>query len=230
MTGQDLFNLLMPRIAKMGKTSGLSFVDALNIAIDVLFIRLMSRRSDIVQDHFSDISSINGAFSLPESFRGLANDPWLLPYTKVFTTFTDSETWLDDGYVENAPTEIASAAIILSQLPSGEERYLIGDTTQPKYYELIGKTIQLFPDDGKTRSLHGKYFSHPGKIELTDEIPWRGDVDAIISDTVLASIENGSLMSQLANQPFVVMIDTALGSLLDNRKNTGRKRARGYFY
>lgn len=202
MTGQEMLVKLMGRLATLPESSGLSFLDAMNTAVEVVFLRLWARRSDIVKAPLA-VATAATPFFLPEDFRGFAEDPYLVAGS--------------------------GKALPLVPLPSGGERDLYGATGAPSYYKLTGRTLQLFPYD-IDRELRGAYFSSPGELAITDTIPWNGVVDALLCDAVIAASRFGGISSLLANQEFMVTMDQALDGILTSRNNPAPRRVRPHFF
>lgn len=200
MTGFELLDKLMGRIAKLENGSGTSFDEALNNATEAIFLRLWARRSDLAQEKFAEAGTTEHSFLLPLDFRGFAEDPYLI--------------------------NSAGSKLALVPLPTGGERELTGVNHFPKYYRAIGRTFDLYPHDGGEWMLRGKYFSSPGEIQLVDDLPWHGMLDNLIGDAAVAAVRFGGLTAMLANKEFIMTMDQALEGLLTSRSNPAPRRVR----
>ena len=196
MTGQEAFDRVMARIAKLETSSGISFLDALDASIECLFLKLQERRSDLVQAKF-DMDTEITAFSLPAAYRGMVEEPYLVS------------------------TE--DSVITLLPLPINGDASLEGETGEPKYYEVIGRTMYLSPTGEEAYALKGKYYSRPTVVTMATELPWNGVLDHIICEAVIEATRVGGLMGLMANQSFLTTLTQALNAILPNRSSRPRR-------
>jgi hypothetical protein len=182
MTGAELLEKVLARIDTVEKPSGVSFLDSLNAAVEVIFSKLIERKSHLVKADLDLVTDVD-PFSLPDDFRGFAEQPYL----------------------------ILDRAVPLLPLPEGGARDFYGKTGVPEYYRITGLTIQLFPysSDGQLRS---QYYSCPVEVAMTDDLPWHG-LNRIIEDATCASFEFGGISGLLANDKFMFTLQQSLDRL-----------------
>jgi hypothetical protein len=157
MNALALFGKISPRL-KAG-TAGLTFVDALNRVVEVIFRQLHRKKLEIVKARFDGVDVESEPFDLPGDFRGLVTQPLYLVG--------------QDG----ARTEI-------TELPHGAE---VDDTPGvPRHFYLLGaRKMAVSPVPAVLYELDGWYFAHPGTLNMTSTIPWNGLMDDIIADGVV---------------------------------------------
>lgn len=158
MTGNDLLDIVLPRLSKLPDTSGVSIIDAINRTIEIFFDRLHRRKSDIIREQFSNVT-IDSEFSyLPSDFRGFAGP--------VRLEDTDGEK-LD-----------------LEEMPYGEETL---EDAYPFYWRLVGAfKLQIIPVPDEDYTLSGFYYSMPSPMsDLGEDIPWEGLLDSRVADAVV---------------------------------------------
>jgi hypothetical protein len=193
MTGDDLIQIAVPRISKLDSTSGLSAIDALNIAVSVVFMRLLQRRSALVISTLA-ITSASGSFALPTGFRGIVADPYL--------TLTDE-------------------TITLLPLPQGMEQELYGESDVPEYYRVEGLSITVFPGTTTEYVMRGQYFVHPGVLTGVSTVPWLGMFDDVLVDAMIEAVRIGGFIGVIASQPFMNEMFMAVDLILSERDNPG---------
>lgn len=203
MTGADILDNVLGRLAKLEESSGVSFLDALNSAVEVVFLRLWSKRSDIVKKDL-DVITDPEPFRLPKYFRGFAEDPYIV--------------------------STAGSIYKLSPLPSDSAADLIGNTNKPRYYRLTGVLMQLYPEPTEDYELKGQYFACPSDLTLTSNIPWYGLFDRLIMDAVVEVTKFGGLTALMANQAFMATLNQAVDDILASRTNPAPRRVKAYFF
>ena len=206
MTGADLLRRVIARTAKMEETSGISFIDAMNAAIELLFLRLWARRADLCRDDLNLTTAIH-PIELPAAFRGFAEDPYLV-----------------------APS---GEVIRLALLPAGVIASMVAKepSEPPIYYRLSGTKITLYPPPIDTvYNLVGEYFSHPGVFSEASALPWGGVFNELIVDATVGAIQFGGITGMFANQALMMAVDQAIDRVLPYRVRPTPKRNGSYFF
>jgi len=202
MTGAQLLDMLMRRIAAIDNSSGLSFIDALNSSVEVAFLRLWAKRSEIVQESF-DIYADDEPFALPDNFRGFADGPYLV---------RDSST------------------IVLEPLPPGSLAEVASYTGTPRYYSLLGANVEIYPPALYSDELKGRFYASPGTLGMESTLPWGGVFDWLIADGVIEATKNGGTTALLANQAFLITMDASIDAILSARNNPARRRVKAQWF
>lgn len=204
MKGTDLLGRALPRIAKLEASSGISFVDALNVAVEAVFLRLWEKKSDLTKKKM-EVGTDADPFSMPTDFRGFAEDPYLVG---------------------------ASGNVVhLLPLPSGGARELNGVTgTTPQYYRLTGQKVQLFPGPVVDYDMVGEYFSCPKALTMESVIPWSDIFNEVIIDAIVEATKFGGLSGLLANQAFMITMEQSIDRILSSRSNPAPRRVRAHFF
>jgi len=189
MIGQEVLDVVLSRCAASGEYgSGAPFDIALNTAIQVVFNRLWERKSDIAISDLSVISA-TGSFALPSSFRGLAEQPYLVPTT--------------------------GSNIPLALMPRDAESALTTGT--PVYYRLSGTIIDIFPSTTDSYTLRARAFMAPPVLTTASTLPWGGLLDNLIVEAVMAETLKGGATSIVANEAFQLTMDKMLDVTLAGR-------------
>jgi len=176
MTGNELLDIVLPRLAKFPDTSGVSILDAINRSIEIFFDRLHRRKSDIIRANFDDVENtppaedgvvIDGEFNtLPSDFRGFAGPVRLI----------DSDDVIYD----------------LTEMEYGQETL---EDSYPLYWRLAGPfNLQVIPAAEEDYNLKGFYYSMPDTLsDLDDDLPWEGLFDSRIADAVVLIVSIGGV-------------------------------------
>jgi len=165
MKASALLARVLPRLSKLPDGSGVSFIDALNIAVDVFFERMHRKRSEIVKAMFDDFDVAEEVVDLPVTFRGLVS----------------ARLSLVSG----------STTLHIAELPADVEAPTTGD---PAYFSLLGaKQMQFYPAPTSAYTLEGGYYAHPGTLTMSSTIPWGGLFDRALADAVVIAAVTGSL-------------------------------------
>lgn len=200
MISSEIFEIVSRRLAALPESSGVTFLDALNSAVEVIFLRLWSHRSEIVKADF-DVDTDSEPFRLPKYFRGFAEDPYLLSSTgSVYKLFP---------------------------LPTGTDQTQTGPV--PKYYRLTGVMMQLFPAPQEDYQLKGQYFACPTNLVMTSTVPWYNLFDRLIADAVVEVTKFGGLTALMANQAFMSTMNQSVDDILHSRSNPTPRRVRAHF-
>lgn len=171
MTGNELLDIVLPRLSKLPDTSGVSLLDAINRVIEIFFERLHRRKSDVARAQFSAVTVDSEFTELPSDFRGFAG-----------------------------PVRLEDAdgnKIDLEEMPHGQETL---EDDAPKYWRLVGPfSVQIIPEAAESYTLYGSYYSMPTALEdLTDDIPWEGLMDSKFADAVILIASIGGPQSVTA--------------------------------
>jgi hypothetical protein len=189
MIGQEVLDIVLSRCAASGEYgSGAPFDTALNTAVQVIFNRLWERKSDMAVSGLSVVSA-SGSFALPSSFRGLAEQPYLVPVT--------------------------GSNIPLTLLPRDAESALT--TGAPVYYRLSGSIIDVFPATTTSYTLQARAFTAPPVLTTASTLPWDGLLDNLIIEAVMAETLKGGATSIVANEAFQFTMDKMLDVTLAGR-------------
>ncbi len=205
MTGADLLRRVIARAARLENTSGISFVDAMNAAVEMLFMRLWERRADLCRASLSLTTAIYPVV-LPVTFRGFAEDPYLLdPAGNVFK---------------------------LALLPAGGAASMAEETVEPPiYYRLTGSNMTLFPPPvSTTYDVRGEYFSHPGVMSDISTMPWGGLFNEVLVDATVGAIQFGGISGMFADQALMLSVEQSIDRVLPYRTRTTPRSSGSYFF
>lgn len=195
MNAADLLSRVLPRMAKLPEGSGVSFIDALNTAVDVFFERLHRKRSEIVRATFEDldVGVADEVIDLPANFRGLVS----------------GRLRLSSG----------TTSLQISELPADVDPPTSG---KPAYFSLIGaRQMQFYPASDADYTLEGGYYGHPGTMSMSSRIPWGGLFDNALADAVVAIAAAGSIETmQSATRG---TLDEMIDGVLDARTVSPRR-------
>lgn len=169
MTVSELFDIVLPRIANSKQAQSLNFIEALQVAVDIVTQRLWLCQSDMLRSVSDvDVAAGDDSVVVPFGFLGMIPDvPPVIDYG-------------DDR------------KDVLEPLPKGT-RHTIGEDGDPKYYELRGGQIRLLPsfkDAAGTVAI--EYFKRPDVItSFDDDVPFNGVFDALLTDAVVMVGQRG---------------------------------------
>lgn len=162
MNAQEMLARTLPRMK--GESSGLTFIDALNVGVDLTFERLHRHRSEIIQEPFDGQDADEDIVDLPANYRGIAGRLTL---------------------VDSAGKEHRLKEYTPNETPTGE---------RPQYFRLIGvRQMELLPAPTEQYTLKGRYYAHPGTLTMTSEIPWGGLFDNVLTEIVIMVSRLGSV-------------------------------------
>jgi hypothetical protein len=155
----ELLTSLLPRIPKANIS--MSFLDAMQAALDIIVKRLWLKHSDLIKTPLNpdiSVAAETDNFTLPSDYLGFVEPP--------FVTY-------------------GGATYQLQPLPPAS-RYSFPEPGQPQYYELLGSTVYLYPTPDSSISVKGLYYMNPPKLTaLSSTIPFNGLFDQVFRDVVL---------------------------------------------
>jgi len=186
-TLQNTLDLALQRAASLKMTAKMPFMNAVNMALDIIYKRLLIRKSDLVKASFSSSITANvNTCTLPTNFNGFFERPYFSGYTTL-----------------------------LDPLPTESRAYLTTAGT-PRYYEIKGTTLYLHPTPSIAFTLVGNYMVKPTALSaLTDAVPFNGLIDWLFLDTVLKISEGG--MAVIADPVFRTALYSQLEEILSFR-------------
>lgn len=184
---QDILDLVLQRASALKLVAKIPFMDAANLAMDLIYKRLLLKKSDFLRESFSRsfLADVNSCI-LPTDFFGLAERPYFSGLTALLTP-----------------------------LPV-ETRQVFTTSGTPRYYELRGTSLVLYPTPSTPYTLLGEYWQRPVKFAaVSDIVPLNGLIDYILADAIIRISETG--MGVLADPTFRQSIYTQLEELLPQR-------------
>lgn len=199
MTGYELLNRLLPRLDKVEAVEGFVFIDALNAAVDLLFKRLVNRKSDLAKNPLSlELATNDSSKAMPADFRGFVERPYY-------------------------------GGTLLNPLKIEEEAAYNGiDPGKPKFYQLKGQTLHIYPATDAAIIIKGDYWAAPVTVVIGDALPYSGMFDLALQETVLQMAKDG-IIPVLASQAFVIVLDRLIDDVVMNRNNV-RRRVHAQFF
>lgn len=176
MTVSELLERVMPGIET--RTSVMPFMQSVQNVIELIVLRLWKLESDLLKEDWTeDVESGEPVVSLPDKFLGFIprSFPWL------------------EGLI-----------IPLFPLPPGfKQRFTEAGT--PKYFELRGPKITLYPTPDDDYTIRGEINCRPEQVtSLDDDIPFGGLFDQAITQGVIMVSQNGSKIT--ATEEFKVFM------------------------
>lgn len=200
MTAIQLFASIAPTLRGI-KQPRTGFLDALNAAIDIIFLRLQTKRSDLIKADLSAVVDVTGGAPygvLPPDFRGFFERPYLSGKTIPLEPFV------------------------------GTLAGPVGETSLwPGFYDIRGLRVLLRPEPRVDCTILGTYYQAPAVIaSLSGVIPFDGLFDALIKETVVRILVKGpaSTVDPQFEAYLTVTIDRALP-----RRNDITRRTRPSF-
>jgi len=184
---QDIFDVVLQRLAAIKKPIQLDFYGSLNATIDIIFRRLLLRQSDIIQGSFSQaVVAPATTITLPADFFGFSERPY-----------------------------ISGTKCLLNPLPS-ESKMSFTEASTPRYYELRGKTATLYPTPSQNVTILAQYYKKPVKITaFTDNIPFNGLFDFAIQEAVIDVCQMG--MAVVIDKNFMGILYKQIDEVLSFR-------------
>lgn len=144
----------------------------LNRAVRLVSKRLFYNKSNIVLGALSvTIAADESTGTLPSNFWGLLNKPY--ESTKTYT---------------------------LRPIPNQQMELFYTTSSVPRYYKIIGTTIEVFPGTSSEIIINGDYWKRPDKItKPTDTIPFNEQFDDVIEESLLHVFVTGGTTGDTNN-------------------------------
>lgn len=195
-----LQELLFVILPRLQNTSGVEIFGAANAAVRSIGKRLAGRRSDLVKKPVELDYAAGDAFAaLPAALLGFAEDPYLLP-----------------GKIPLSPLQ-------------PDERAALDTAGRPRCYELIGRTLYLFPYPNTAMTLKGMGYQLPAPLtDLSDDLPWPGVLDELLQEAVYRVCSAGPM--HVVDPAFEAFIEQELDRLLPVRSGARPRRARSHHF
>ena len=231
---QDIFDIVLQRLAAIKKPIQMDFFTAINATIDIIFRRLLIRKSEIVQGSFAQsvtappaynpastytvglytnygnqIFQCSTAITVPEAFN---TAHWTLvdPTTSPITITLPNDFF---GFSERP--YLQGRRILLEPLPV-EAKAVLNSASTPIYYELRGNIATLYPIPVTNVTVMAQYYKKPAKITgITDNIPFNGLFDFAIQEAVVDICQMG--MAVLIDKNFTGILYKQIDEVLSFR-------------
>jgi hypothetical protein len=144
---------------------------ALNRAVRMIAKRLMYHDASMVRGSLAvTITAASSSGSLPSDYWGLVGKPYISTETRY-----------------------------LEPVPDPRYKLLYSENSKPRYYEIVGTTINLYPGWTAGGTINGDYWARPTKLTSpTDTVPFNEMFDDAIEESLLASY-TGQDVSVLEN-------------------------------
>lgn len=162
MTAAELFDIILPRIASSKKAHNFNFLEAVQTTADIITRRLQDADSDLIKEDFNhELLADADEITLDSDFLGMVSNsqPWVY--------YSDDESKYE-----------------LTPLPVGKKREVFGDDANiPKYYQLRGFTMTVYPATSEDAVIYGEQFSKPTVVDgFDDDLPFDGIFDQVFVD------------------------------------------------
>jgi hypothetical protein len=193
MTAQELLNIVLPRLAGGGgQEQYLNFLEAVRATADIITKRLWFLRSDLLETDFEALLAAGEAHvTLGADFLGLVEN---------------SQPWLD--YADGTRR-------VLTPLPNGI-KHTFTESGPPRYYELRGRVLTVFPTTSAATTVKGEQFSAPAAVTaLTDNLPFSGIFDPLFVDAVTRIGKDGLALT--VNPAFAALMYGQVDQLVHAR-------------
>jgi hypothetical protein len=233
-TVEDIFDVVLQRLAAIKKPIQLDFFTSLNLAVDIIFRRLLVRRSEIVQGSFAQavtapatyssastyaigtyvnygnhIYLCNTTISVPEAFNATH-------WTSIdSTTSPVSITLPGDFFGFSERPYIQGRRCLLEPLPV-EAKATISSPATPLFYELRGNTATLYPIPTENITVMAQYYKKPAKLTaLTDGIPFNELFIFAIQEAVIDICQIG--VAAVVDKTFTAVLYKQIDEILPFR-------------
>lgn len=186
-TLQDTLDLVLQRASNLKMVAKVPFMSAANMALDIIYKRLLIRKSDLVKESFTiSIVANTNSYALPDDFNGFAERPYF-----------------------------SGETILLNPLPP-EERMRLTTASTPRFYEIKGTTLYLFPTPSTTFTLMTEYVKKSTAFtSLADAVPFNGLIDWLFVEAILKIADGG--MGVIADPVFRQSLYSQLEEILPFR-------------
>lgn len=187
MALQDVLDKVLGRVSRQGIVAEYSFMDAANAVQQIITRRLLLKKSDLLLEDFTAaIVAPASTFTLPTGFKGFAERPYL-----------------------------SGTSTHLMTLPR-ELRSQLTTPGTPKFYEMRGTTVKLFPTPSANVTVVGVYYKEPTAFTtLTATMPFGGLADDIFVEGITRLAVTG--MKTAIDPEFLAMIYNQLEEILSSR-------------
>lgn len=162
-----------------------SLIDAVRGVQQVIVNQMLMKRSDLVSENLM-VSYSGSSATMPEGFHAVAELPWLTGSVtgKLFPV----------GNLDKSTSSMNTAGT-------------------PKYYEVKGRTMTLFPPASAVGSMIVPAFVRPAvPTTMSDELPFSGAFDEVFIEGVVAVATNG--LSMVADRGFAGVIISQVDQVL----------------
>lgn len=183
----ELFDVVLQRLAAIKKPIQIDFFNALNATVDIIFRRLLVRKSEIIEGSFSQaVIAPTATVTLPGDFFGFAERPYLSGTTSL---------------LDPIPAEMKSG---------------LSASSTPLYYELRGRTMTLYPVPVSNITVIGQYYQKPVKItSLSASVPFNSLFDFAIQEAVIDICQMG--MAAITDKNFTALLYKQIDEILPFR-------------
>lgn len=107
-------------------------------------------------------------------------------------------------YIDDLPLELVS--------PS----YIVPDPGTPLFYEVVASTLYLYPAPAAAVALTAKYWVLPPTLSGSDDLPFNGLFDSLLSNMALGVCTSGTAV--ITDQSFISMVEQGLDMVLFPRR------------
>ena len=161
---------------------------SLNRAVRLIAKRLMYHDSSFVRGALSVTVAEDGTSgALPSDFWGLAGKPYIYGKKRF-----------------------------LEPIPDQRYKLLYTTVSEPRYYELSGTTLNLYPGTSSEISIRGMYWARPAELDdPTDTMPYNELFDDVISEALIHIYGTGMTTGNTAElQMMTAMINQAVDEIV----------------
>lgn len=116
-----------------------------------------------------------------------------------------------NGFVKHPSVNNKELTILPADFSVAEET-----AVQPLHYEVLGDILYLYPTPSEAVTYVGKYWMVPDTLALTDELPFLGKFDKLITDMAVKFCAFG--YDVLASSVFLQEVESGLDTVLLPRK------------
>jgi hypothetical protein len=233
-TLQEIFDVALSRFGQQNKTPEIDFMTSANMAMDVIFRRLMTRHSELIIGQFTQAVTAPPQYSETGLYQpgDLALRGGSLYQNSV--AITVGEAWTDAHWLKlDAATNpilvtlpvdffgfverpyIMGTRGVLSPLPK-EYRSSIQNPSTPRYYDLRGFGFWLFPTPSADCTVVGQYYQRfPKFTAMTDYIPLAGLLDQVLQEAIMRIGTEGPAV--VVDKVFQAVISAHLEQILPFR-------------
>jgi hypothetical protein len=168
-----------------------------NMAIRTIAKRLYFHESDLVRGELSLPFLADAEYGdLPADFWGLMSKPW-----------------------------IVGSRGTLIPLPDVETRLTNSGSGVPRFFDVAGMRLLIFPSTASAIIVGGLYFQKPTPVEdMTDALPYNGLFDDALQEYILAALTTGNILSDTMYTAMKRMMNDAVDLVVSKRPKKAAAR------
>ena len=187
-TLQTVLDKVLDRVSQTGVVAGYNFMDSANAVLQIITRRLLIKKSDFLREDYSvTVTPTVPTFNLPTGFKGFAERPYISGTTQF-----------------------------LEPLPP-EARALLTTAGTPRYYELRGTLVKVFPTPtAASTTIVGLYYKEPTAFTvLTANMPFGDLANDLFVDAIVKFAVDG--LKTAVNPEFLTMMYNQIEEILPSR-------------